>query len=1099
MPDLPHSSHAFLSGGGEMGRRMRAHDWASSPLGPPEGWPQSLRTALSLMLNSRHPMFIAWGPELAFIYNDGYAPILGNKHPDALGRPFREIWAEIWQDILPLVDRALSGVATWSEDLHLVMLRNGFPEDTWYTFSYSPVRDESGGVGGMFCACTETTSRVLEDRRAALRLDLADRLRDQASPETLARRAVGLVAGHLGAACAGFAEIGPDGLATTLAHCVPGGPGGGRLRRLRLEELGPGIAADLRAGRRVDAREPGRVPAAVLERLAGRPLSEAAYLAVPVMRDGRLAGLLHAVIPGTGRWQEGDVNLVAEVAERTYSAVTRTRAVAALREGEERFRNMADHAPLMMWVTNERGACTYLNKAWYAFTGQSEAEGLGLGWLDATHPDDKARTEQVFLASNAARAAFRVEYRLRGADGRYRWCIDAAAPRFAPDGTYLGYVGSVIDIDERHEAERRLEALADALPAFVWFATPDGHLHHFNARWYEYTGQTPDEALPDGWAAMLHPDDVDRTAEAWADARAREVTYEVEVRYRRHDGAYRWYLARAEPVRDADGSVIAWFGTSTDVHDQREAAEALKGSEARLRAAVLASPFPMMLHAEDGEVLELGRKWTELTGYSRDQIRTHFDWLRLAYPDSAVDVRAVLDAEFDKGGEIAAGEWAVRCADGSTRVWDFHNVGLGRLPDGRRLQISAAADVTDRKAAEAALRALNATLEARVAERTAEREAALAQLAQAQKMEAVGQLTGGVAHDFNNLLQALSGCLSMIGRRAPMPEVRPLVEAGQQAVDRGARLVQQMMAFSRPKALSPQPLDVRDRVLGLSQLLARTLPAGVRLETDFAPGLWPVQADPTQFELALLNLATNARDAMPEGGTLTFRATNAAPGPGDPSALSGRYVRLEVADTGVGMSPDVAARAFEPFFTTKDVGAGTGLGLAQVYGLARQCGGTARVDSAPGRGTTVTLMLRAAEAAPAAAATPAAGASHARRGRVLLVEDEPLVASTVAAALGDAGYEVARVATADEALPLLQGGARVDLLFSDVVTPGRLTGVDLAREARRLRPGMPVVLTTGYSEDVAAAGGVRVLPKPCGVDDILRALDEEMAAKVGEG
>jgi PAS domain S-box-containing protein len=256
---------------------------------------------------------------------------------------------------------------------------------------------------------------------------------------------------------------------------------------------------------------------------------------------------------------------------------------AALAESERRFRNLADNAPLMMWVTEPDGYCSYLNRRWYEYTGQSEEEALGLGWTRATHPDDQKLAEEAFLAANAARAPFRVEYRLRRADGVYRWAIDAAAPRFSEDGTFLGYVGSVIDIDERREGEERLResearlrTLTNSLPAFVWFATPDGALHHFNDRWYEYTGQTPEEALPSGWVSTLHPDDVDRTAVAWAEARARTVPYEIEVRYRRHDGAYRWYVARAEPVRGEDGAVTGWFGTSIDIDDRKRA-------EARMR------------------------------------------------------------------------------------------------------------------------------------------------------------------------------------------------------------------------------------------------------------------------------------------------------------------------------------------------------------------------------------------------------------------------------------------------------------------------------------------------------------------------------------
>ncbi|MFC6050730.1 PAS domain S-box protein, partial [Methylobacterium hispanicum] len=222
----------------------------------------------------------------------------------------------------------------------------------------------------------------------------------------------------------------------------------------------------------------------------------------------------------------------------TASDVTfRHEAEARLRESEARFRTMADDAPVMTWITDENGDCIYLNRRWYEFTGQTEAEGLGLGWLDAIHPDDRHLSEQTFLAANAERKSFRLEYRLRGRDGAYRWAIDAAMPWIAANEAFLGYFGSVIDIDERRQAEARLRTLTDVVPAFVWFASPDGHLHFLNDRWCEFTGQTLEAALPDGWIEAVHPDDQARTAAAWADARAREVSYEIEMRYRRHDGA----------------------------------------------------------------------------------------------------------------------------------------------------------------------------------------------------------------------------------------------------------------------------------------------------------------------------------------------------------------------------------------------------------------------------------------------------------------------------------------------------------------------------------------------------------------------------------
>jgi signal transduction histidine kinase len=398
------------------------------------------------------------------------------------------------------------------------------------------------------------------------------------------------------------------------------------------------------------------------------------------------------------------------------------------------------------------------------------------------------------------------------------------------------------------------------------------------------------------------------------------------------------------------------------------------------------------------------------------------------------------------------------------------------------------------------LRGLAATLERRVAEEVAEKMAAQDRVNQLEKLDALGQLTGGVAHDFNNLLQAVTACLRMIGRKSSDPEIAPLLDAGRQAVDRGARLTQQLLGFARRQALRVEPTDVRARVLGTADLLGRALRADIEFQVAIEPGLWPVEVDPTQFELAVLNLVLNARDALPQGGRLTIAARNVARGePGDEGVWSGGaalpgtdHVRLTVADTGTGMPPEVLARAAEPFFTTKGVGKGSGLGLSQVHGFARQSGGMVEIESEPGRGTAVTLLLPRSAKAPAAAvaACPSAPGEAAGR-RILMVEDDPLVAGIVGAALEEAGFAVRRAANAEEALGALEREAP-DLLFTDVVMPG-MTGIELAFEARRRRPELPVLLATGYSEDVAAVGGrFRVLAKPYQIEPLVEALLDEL-------
>ena len=875
---IPGGVPDIFTGGGEMGARMRAMDWSATPLGPAEDWPQSLRTLVNLMLTSSFPMFAVWGPELTFLYNDSYRPILGDK-PEALGRPFAEVWADIWEDLSPLVVRALAGEATYHEDRLLVMQRHGYREETYFTFSYSPVRDETDRVAGMFCACTENTARVLAERRLTFQLDLAERLRGLNDPVGVTAAAAEAIGRHLGVARAGYGRIDSTGTAVSVERDWSDSGMASLSGETRpLDSFGPAVMAELRAGYTLrvddvttDRRTAGSGPAAAFAGIGVRSL-----LVVPLLKAGQLTAILYLHEAKARHWTEADAALAEDVAERTWAAVERALAEAALRAANQA-------------LMRERAAVEAAN-------ARLAAEGERLRTLFRQAPN--------FMCV------------LRGPDHVFEMAND----------TYLQLVGHR-DLVERPARE--------ALP--------------------EVEGQ--------GFFELL--DRVYASGETF-------VGRNMPIRFqRRPDGPLeeRFLTFVYQPIKNEAGQVTGLF---------------VEGS-----------------------------------------------------------------------------------------------------------------DVTEAKRAEDELQQLNATLEARVAEEVAERERVQVALLQTQKTEALGQMTGGVAHDFNNLLQALSGCLHMIEKRAEGTRIQPLVDAGRQAVDRGAKLVQQLMAFARRQALRPETVDLRDRVLGMSELLNRALRADIRLEIDFTTGLWPVEVDATQLELALLNLVVNARDAMPEGGMLTLRADNATLEPGDPRApdgLSGDFVRLTVSDTGTGMPAEVRARAFDPFFTTKEIGKGSGLGLSQVYGFARHSGGTTWIDSEEGRGTTIGLLVRRSGTAPQAEAEPAAEAAGATRvgGQVLVVEDDPIVALTVATALEDAGFTITRAATADEALPLLAAG-RFDLLFSDVVMPGTMSGVDLARTVQRIYPGLPVVLATGYSEEVARATGVMVLPKPYRIEHLVGVLDTVLA------
>jgi signal transduction histidine kinase len=398
-------------------------------------------------------------------------------------------------------------------------------------------------------------------------------------------------------------------------------------------------------------------------------------------------------------------------------------------------------------------------------------------------------------------------------------------------------------------------------------------------------------------------------------------------------------------------------------------------------------------------------------------------------------------------------------------------------------------------------------LEALVAERTQELQATNTELVkqmeerarveeslrQSQKIEAIGQLTGGVAHDFNNLLMVISGGLEMLRRQIETGRRERLLDGMQKAAQRGAALTRQLLAFSRRQELKPEPLNVARQIEKMRELLDRSLQGDVHVTLDFVRDLWNVEVDAGELELVILNLAVNARDAMPSGGAITIAARNCPALKEDD--LHGDFVRLSVSDTGMGMSPEVQARVFEPFFTTKEIGKGSGLGLAQVHGFVSQSHGAVRIHSEPGAGTTISLYLPRSDKIPLdeplSDTTPVESDAGANSRLVLLVEDDTEVAKLTMEMLDQLGFQVIRAESAAAALGALANGRSVDLVFSDVMMPGGMNGVELAREIKTRRRELPVLLTSGFGDSVrseAEALGVRILPKPYGLNQLSSAL-----------
>ena len=1772
MAEIP----TFLTGGGELGSLMRAHDWASTPLGPPEGWPQSLKTAVRIMLTSRQPIWIGWGEDLIYLYNDPYKSIIGGKHPQALGQPTRVVWDEIWSDIEPLLATAMQGdEGTYVEEQLLIMERNGYPEETYYTFSYSPIPADDGSAGGIICANTDDTQRVIGERQISLLRDLAARTvdsksvedachrsadalatndrdipfgliyladgdsgfrlagqttsvpagadwapefidRDQKEPwplgdayrdhasrvaqaDTIAERSslpaghwsqppsqaaiipipgsgekgssgvlvlglnpfrlfdksyegfFSLIAGQIGTAIAhaeayeeerrrseALAEIdraktaffsnvshefrtpltlmlGPleDALADADAlspknrerldvafrnsrrllrlvnslldfsrieagriqavyrptdlgtyteelassfraateraglqlvvetrsvperayvdqemwekivlnllsnafkftleggitvrlsvaddkfrltvsdtgigipedelprlferfHRVEGARGrsfegsgiglalvaelvrlhGGHIRVESTEGAGTSFVVDIPMGSAhlphdrvledagdiaspqsslgvhsfvdealrwlpgqdgakgeageivrdvamevstdprparserilladdnsdlrsyiarllkdrgytVETQPDGKaaldairlrkpdllITDVMMPRLDGFELLRAiradsvlrdlsvimltarsgedarvggldagaddyltkpfsarellarvdSHLAVAQLRrdttaalresEARFRALANAtsdvIYRASGDWKK--MNLIdgrGFVADKTSASVDwideylfpedqpavqaaideamrnkslfelehrvrrvdgsvgwtfsraipvlsdegeivewfgmaaditdRKEAETALREGEERFRNMADHSPLMMWVTNARAECIYLNRSWYEFTGQDETGALGFGWLDAVHPDDRGWSGETFRKANARQEPFRLEYRLRDRDGQYRWAIDAASPRFGPGGEFLGYISSVLDIDDRKKNENlrllqnqllelaiqdmpledilekvilAVEARSDSgMKASVLLVDADRQrLRHgaapslpsaYNAAidgvaigpevgscgtaafrgeavfvsdididplWKDFRDLAAQHGLRACWStpivgdtevlgtfAMYYSEPRSASQDDFALVNLVTHTVSLVIERRRVQDALRDETRLLETLNRTGASVAGELDIQRLVQNVTDAGVELTGAQFGAffynvlnekgesytlytisgvdRSAFENFPMPrntkVFAPTFEGTGVVRSDDITQDARYGKNNPYS-------GMPEGHLPVRSYLAVPVrSRSGEVIGGLFF-----GHPDLAQFNDrherlmVGIAAQAavalDNAHLYNAAQKEIEQRARVEKSLQQLNEHLETRVMEEIDVRRQAEVALQQAQRMEAIGQLTGGVAHDFNNLLQVISGNLQLLLKDVAGSErAEKRIQNALTGVSRGSRLASQLLAFGRRQALDPKVINIGRFVRGLDDMLRRALGEEVEIETTVSGGLWNTFADPSQVENALLNLAINARDAMDGSGKLTIEVGNAFLNDdyarAHPDVSPGQYVVLSVTDTGCGIQPDILDKVFEPFFTTKGEGRGTGLGLSMVYGFAKQSNGHVKIYSELDQGTTIKLYLpRTHEREDVLVELdhqPVIGGTE----TILVVEDDEEVRVTAVEMLTDLGYRVLKAPEASSALAVVESGIPIDLLFTDVVMPGPLRSPELARKARERIPSLAVLFTSGYSENAIVHGGrldegVSLLPKPYTREQLARKIRAVLSAR----
>ncbi|HEY1795233.1 MAG TPA: ATP-binding protein [Stellaceae bacterium] len=1338
-PGAPEAFPGLFLGHSELSRLMRRFDWESTSIGSPDHWPESLKTAVRIILTSRQPFWIGWGEELICFYNDPYKSIIGGKHPSALGQPTSVVWREIWKQIGPMLATAMGGEeGTYVEAQLLIMERSGYPEETYYTYSYSPIISENGRAEGIICANTDDTLRVIGERQIALLRELAAgtaEARNAAQACECAAEALATNVRDLPFAMIYVVEPGESSLSLAgLTGIEPGHPSAPAALPLADQDGWPASAA-------LDRREPqlvadlrrvfvGEIPVGAWD----RPSAQAIVMPFHSTGDAGTRGVLIAGLNPFRLLDESYSGFLDLVAQQIGAAIAnaeayeaerrRAESLAELDRAKTAFFSNASHefrTPLTLMLSPLEEMLGRGGEGQKVTVAHQDIElvhrnGLRLlklvntlldfsrieaGRFEAVYSPTDLGTYTAELASSFRSAVERAGLRLivecsplpvpihvdRGMWENIVLNLLSNAFKFTLDGEIA--IGTALD----DRGERALLTVRD-----TGVGIPENEIPRLFERFHRIEGQVGRSQEGTGIGlALVH--ELVKLHGGLIDVSSRPgngTVFEISIpigtahlpreRIGRGDGgrpaapranafvgeALRWLPDTSLPDDDIEKEILvtvvpgitpgprARILLADDNADMRDyvrrllerlyEVEAVGDGEAALLAARLRRPdlilsdvmmprldgfallqqlradpalaeLPVvLLSARAGEEAQVEGLESGADDYltkpfsarellarvssnlSLAQLRQgasamlreeahRLEVLNRTATTLAADleleclVQTVTDAateltgaEFgaffynvtDEAGEsyllytlsgasrtdferfpqprntavfgpTFSGEGIVRSGDIHKdprygRSAPYHGLPEGHLPVVSYLAvpvvapgggvlgglffghpepdrftphhelivtgIASQAAVAFEKArlyqesrdAAASLRQLNETLEQRVEAEVAQRMKAEEALRQAQKMEAIGHLTGGVAHDFNNLLQVVLGNLDTLRRRVnavsvpPRSEIIRSVENAIRGAERAASLTQRLLAFSRRQPLEPRPVDVNRLVVGMSDLLRRTLGESIAVKTVLG-GLWRVYADPNQLESSILNLAVNARDAMPNGGKLTIESANthldeiyAAE---QQDVQPGQYVMLALSDTGTGMSQEVIASAFDPFFTTKDIGQGTGLGLSQVYGFVKQSNGHVKIYSELGEGTTVRIYLprltgdAALDEEAAVTSTPSGDGSEI----ILLVEDDDAVREINASTLRELNYAVIEAEDGPKALQILEIVPNIRMLFTDVGLPGGMNGRRLAERALTLRPDLRVLFTTGYAQSAIVHHGrldpgVDLLSKP---------------------
>lgn len=1071
----------FLTSVGDAGRRLRASDWTSHPLGPPETWPQSLRTTLRMMLNAPQPMYLWWGPAHYCFCNGAFEALVVSAPGLApSGEPGPAVWGDNWDAVAPAVAHVLAGDGpVWDAPVALSDSDSG--KAASWTSAYTPIDHPQApnGIGGVLAICIDTSDAVAEERRRAADAEDQRRLFEQTPGFLIILRGPDHIVEFVNDAHrATFTS--DDWLGKTIRSAFPPDVAEERYYSALDEvyETGTPFEATgvLTRYRRPDGEE-------VLRNLT--------FVYAPLRDDsGRITGIIC----------EG-----FDVTEK-HRAETRHAALAKL---ADRLREIEDPEAIAFAAAEILGTALKVSRAGYG-TIDTQAETITirrdwnapgaaslagvLHFRDYGSYIDDLKAGRTVVVENADRdprtAATAQSLKDITAHAFVNMPVTEqggfVALLFLNHGTPRTWTQPELelirDVAERtraavarreaeqalRESESRLRLAIDGARIGTW----DWDLRTMRGSWSGRTAEIMGITLRENITletryAAVHPDDLDRVREDTARAVRGNAKYASEYRIVRPDGEVRWVASRGAVLYDDAGNAVRSTGIVRDVTARRRAQEALKALNETLEQQVAdrtaerdrmwrLSGDLMLVVGLRLEIRAVNPAVTRLLGYTPDDV-LHRRFDRFLHPeDRRIVARALREVAGGPVHDIAA---RVRTQDGrwlhfswSAAPGDHEAYIIGR-------------DVTDDIA------------------RREELQRAQDALRQAQKMESLGQLTGGVAHDFNNLLTPILGSLDLLQRKAESPRDKRLIGNALESAERARVLVQRLLAFARRQPLQPGPVDLRTLIHEMMGLISSTAGPQIAIDVAIADDLPPALADANQLEMAILNLSVNARDAMPDGGRIILSAEPVAMGEDTAMDLAaGHYIRLAIRDTGHGMDAATMARAVEPFFSTKGVGKGTGLGLSMVHGLASQLGGAMRLSSTPALGTTVELFLPVAEAPvlraePARADTPAATA-----GSILLVDDEPAVRTATGEMLADLGYRVAQAQSGQEAIDYL-AGHDADILVTDHLMPG-MTGTDLARTVRERWPRMRILIVSGYADLDGITPDLPRLAKPFRRDEL---------------